>query len=515
MRLDMIRKWYFGIFLILVFLSSFLNSAFGKDYHAAIIGTADGDGSIDNPWDLKTALNKKTTILPGDTLFIHEGRYAGRFVVELHGDSSANIIITNYQDDLVVLDGSEYFEYDSHPVIWLDGGAGCQYVILDGLEVTNTHPERWTDYEGSFAPHPQNVQGVLIDAPYCKLKNMVIHDNHGNGILCPSSATDAEVTGCLIYYNGWDAPDRSHCYGLYVQNDNPESNIRIHDNIIFSNFNKGFHVYVTNGTVISNIHVYDNICFEAGAPSNDGPFENNIFIGGLRPLDGIEVLDNHAYSSRIDRGNPIRVGYYEKDNQNIVVSGNYSIGGKTPISIRYCENVTLKNNYMFSKGHPYGAVASIIENGQDLTTYTWDNNKYFYTGSRSDYMDGYDWNGWRTTHGFDANGTFTTSAPSQNEHFLKHYPDNEYANLVIYDWKKLNSVDVDLSSVLPSGSRYQIYDVQNIKGEPVTSGTYHGGTVSVPTNLTTVTPVFGDGVPNQPTHTAQEFSVYIVRSNRF
>jgi hypothetical protein len=491
------------------FLNLCSNLASAKDYHVTVDGTPEGDGSMDNPWDLQTALDKKSVVQPGDTLYLHEGTYRGRFSNWLEGDASGHIKITNYQDDIVIIDGAEdNIEPLNGQVLNLDGA----YIILEGFTITNSNPTRTTDIEGSFPLEPQNVAGLRVVAPYSIVRNMIIRDNHSNAIGLWNGATDAEVTGNLLFYNGWDAPDRGHAYGLYVQNEDPNSNVRIHDNIIFANFSKGTHVYVTNGEIISNIHINDNISFEAGLPSSDGAIENNIFVGGLVPLNGIEIMNNHTYLSRNDRGNCIRAGYYEQDNQNVTLTGNYMTGGYRTVTVRFCENTDVSNNFVFNKSY---WLTELIENGQNLDSYKWDDNRYYYTGSRSDLMDGTSWSDWRTTNRFDLNSEFTMAAPDMNEYFLKYYAGNHWASLVIYDRQKLNSVDVDLSSLLTNGSQYQIYDVQNIDGDPVLSGTYDGSIVQVPTNLTAVTPVFGDDVPSQTVHTPQEFNVYIVKSSDF
>ena len=47
------------------------------------------------------------------------------------------------------------------------------------------------------------------------------------------------------------------------------------------------------------------------------------------------------------------------------------------------------------------------------------------------------------------------------------------------NWGRQSSVSVDLSSVLPSG-RYEVRNVQDWYGSPVTTGSYSGGSISIP-----------------------------------
>jgi hypothetical protein len=59
------------------------------------------------------------------------------------------------------------------------------------------------------------------------------------------------------------------------------------------------------------------------------------------------------------------------------------------------------------------------------------------------------------------------------------------ANVIVYNWGRQGSVSADLSKVLKSGDRYEIRNAQNYFGNPVATGTYGGGSVSIPLSATT------------------------------
>ncbi len=81
------------------------------------------------------------------------------------------------------------------------------------------------------------------------------------------------------------------------------------------------------------------------------------------------------------------------------------------------------------------------------------------------------------------------------------------ANVTIFNWDGKDAVDVDLSSVLDEGDRFEIRNVQDFFGEPVVTGTYAGGPVSVPmTGLTVAPPV---GWPAPPP-TGPEFNAFVL-----
>ena len=60
--------------LVYIFALVISFTAFGqKSYHVdAKKGTSTASGTVDNPWDLQTALSSKP-VQPGDTIYLHKG----------------------------------------------------------------------------------------------------------------------------------------------------------------------------------------------------------------------------------------------------------------------------------------------------------------------------------------------------------------------------------------------------------------------------------------------------------
>ncbi|MEK7061424.1 MAG: hypothetical protein AAB954_02070, partial [Patescibacteria group bacterium] len=44
-------------------------------YYVSPTGSASGNGSLENPWDLQTALNHPAVVHPGDTIWLRGGTY--------------------------------------------------------------------------------------------------------------------------------------------------------------------------------------------------------------------------------------------------------------------------------------------------------------------------------------------------------------------------------------------------------------------------------------------------------
>ena len=124
---------------------------------------------------------------------------------------------------------------------------------------------------------------MQIGAPGVKLINMIIHDTRGGPGLF-AGAVNAEAYGCIIYNNGWNAPDRGHGHGLYVQNLN--GLMHLSDNIIFNQFGLGIHGY-TEGAVRSSISWWNaTSCLTMAAlqPIPTGTSKNKSCLGAALPF---------------------------------------------------------------------------------------------------------------------------------------------------------------------------------------------------------------------------------------
>ena len=87
-----------------------------KEFHVfpidgkIIKGSPDGDGSLNMPWDLQTALSQSSQhVNGGDIIWLHEGIYNGRFKSILESSNQKYITVSAYAEDLVVLNGNVEF----------------------------------------------------------------------------------------------------------------------------------------------------------------------------------------------------------------------------------------------------------------------------------------------------------------------------------------------------------------------------------------------------------------------
>ncbi len=195
---------------------SVANVAGAADHYVSPRGTSDGDGSEASPWDLATALAHPAAVQPGDTLWLLGGTYPGSFTSDLTGTARAPIVVRQKDGERATLDGGDT---GGAPILAV-GGA---YTWFWGFEITSSDPKRTTSETGSSPGDIPRGDCIITrqsegEAIGVKFVHLILHDcRQGYGFW--KEAEDAEIYGNVIYYNGWDAPDRGHGHGIYTQND--------------------------------------------------------------------------------------------------------------------------------------------------------------------------------------------------------------------------------------------------------------------------------------------------------
>jgi hypothetical protein len=297
----------------------------------------------------------------------------------------------------------------------------------------------------SIIDHTYRTCLVINNGPHNKYINLVLHDG-GVAFYTYSNQADLEVYGSIIYNNGWQAPDRGHGHALYLKND--VGPLVVRDNVIFNQYGYGIHVYSNVGDgLLNNIRLEGNVSFDNGALASTGTSAN---LGNLgQPLaNNLRVVGNMTYMAPSLSG------------------ANFALGSGV--------GLTATDNY--------------VVGGDGLTEGTW-------TGTVV-----------KTTNTVLA-ALRTTGTPTV---FVRA---NAYergrANVVVYNWTGQNSVSVSMAGVLSAGDRYEVHNVQDLNGAAVASGTFSGGSITLPT--TGVQPPAPVGVSSSPApRTGPDFDVFIV-----
>ncbi len=92
------------VFLLFV-CNGFLNCAYGREIHVSILALPGGDGTLEMPY---TTIQAAASLAkPGDKVIIHAGTYRETVTPAVSGTSVARIIYMPYNNDSVVIDGSD------------------------------------------------------------------------------------------------------------------------------------------------------------------------------------------------------------------------------------------------------------------------------------------------------------------------------------------------------------------------------------------------------------------------
>ncbi len=468
-------------------------------YYVSVDGSSSGDGSINQPWSLTDVLTSPPQqIGPGDVIWVRGGVYRGPFVSNLTGTAEAPIVVRAFPGEDVQLDLYNPDQWEQAFFVMGD------HVIYQGFEVTSSSPgPRTTAQSGPFQTDV-NRGGISVRGHYNKFVNLVVHDlNAGIGYW----GDGGEIHGSIIYNNGWDAPDRQHGHGFYLQNENGLKSIS--DNIVFNQFGAGIHAYGSDKAHLNNLYFEGNVSFNNGAGVGQGFMpERDILVGGIATTRNVTLNENYTFQNGLN--GIVDVGYlWGPENEDVRFTDNYFVS-----SVRFLkpfDDVTFTGNTVVEAQQP---VSLTIPQDGVISDYVWDGNRYIYKGQVSfnlaNSVQSVD--AWRFNTGFDANSVVETSSAAEAEVFVRpnHYEAGR-ANVIVYNWGQQAAVSVDLTPVLKIGDSYQLHSAIDYYGDPVLTGVYDGQPIVVPMiNRSAPAPLGYNGA--FPVGTDSRFSVFVVTS---
>lgn len=360
--------------------------------HQETPGKPTGDGSLNNPWDLQTALSQSTSVVNGgDIIWLHEGIYNGRYKSLLKSTiKNQYITVSAFQDDRVILNGN--VKTTAKPVLHVTGSQ----VIYKNFEVT---------FLGNFSrnendPQMQKVGGIShTNGVDCKFNNLKIYNIPGLGIGSWNGTGGSIIEQCYIFNNGFIyKKGKGGGEGIYVQNSSDTETRIIRNNIIFGNYYKGIEVWSANRdanrSYVKNIILEDNVIFNSGLPINKTV--DNIIIGtndrnGINIAHNIKVKNNILYhNADFQKGEingnaaSLTLGFYKKAPvENIIVDKNIIIGRNNALRLLHIKSLSFTNNIVYSG---YVQLNNNIIN--NLKGENWGfNNNIFYTKNNTAYYN--------------------------------------------------------------------------------------------------------------------------------
>jgi hypothetical protein len=476
-----------------------------NEHHVFPDGTSSGDGTMQNPWDLQTALNHPALVQAGDIIWIHEGTYgsggATVFTVGLDGSENKPIILRSAPGERATINGG------------IKEGS-CSWVIYWGLEITNSSTQRICPPEG-------RPGGINLYTRGARIINCTVHDAGHPGIGFWRAVRDkGEIYGTLMWGNGlYDTgtspgtPDNPWTRGspIYAQND--EGKRFIKDNISFRNFTTGMKAY-TEGSFADGFNFEGNIIF-------NNPDRALFISGSANPIFRLKVIANYILQHESKGKGALTLGYAGTDQNDAIVRDNYVVNGHDGYGAIYAKrwlNLEVQNNIFVA------SPASISEQGK-LTqvesptapaTVTWDSNQYFGGRSTPFFFDGNGTNfdDWKTAAGYDATSSFSAELPTTNVVAVRpNLYERGRAHVVIINWEGLNQVSVDIAdSGLAIGESFEIRDAQNFYGPAVYQDTFNGDLIELPMNLAEISPLVGEvtHLEELNAHTTSRFGTFVV-----
>jgi hypothetical protein len=470
------------------------------DFFVSPNASSNGDGSIGNPWRLEVALSQPAAVHPGDNLWLRAGIYratnSNGFNSQLNGTASQPITVRNYQGERVTIDGI-HTEFaltvsGTHTWFW-------------GLEVMDSNPQRTSATPGSDT-HP-NAYGVGVYGRGNKFINMIVHDT-AQGFSSYDASPDTEFSGNLVYYNGWTGPDRVHGHGMYLQNITGTKVVA--DNIIGDNFDEGIQIYGSGTAHVLGFRVQGNALYNTSSiPSPNSPLQNqyNLLIAGGDIRQDIQVQNNYSFFTPSQDYGFVYLGQYT-NGTDMTVTDNVFVGGYTTLGVQNEGGPFIfTGNRLYTRPSATRIVSLEPGPGQNIAEYTWDKNTYFGL-NRFFYGINMDFTAWRSSTGFDSSSVMNSGAPTGTWIFVRpNQYESKRANIIVYNWDSNAEISVNLSGVLSAGDKFVIHDCQNFFGFPVLSGTYTGGSVTIPmSSLRKATPV---GAAT-PAHTGPLLGTFVV-----
>ena len=472
-----------------------------NDLFVAPGGTPFGPGTLAQPYDVVTAFSGDVG-QPGDTFWLRGGDYQlGHLDTQIQGAPGKPITFRQVSGEHARIDGS-LTVFDS-----------LGYVVFRDFELYSSDTNRVSAQTnaGFNVTDITLLTGFSSYTPNLSFINLVVHDATREGIYLFEGSTNTLIYGCIVYNNGWVSPNNAEGHGLYVQGDVGMRTVA--DNIVFNNSGASLHVYEnSNGGSLYGVTLDGNVAFNAGAIQQVRPYRDWI-VGVDSPslyADRIVLENNMGFVARGASTYPqLQIGR-DGTNGNVILTNNYMQLG---LQMNNWRSATVSENLFAPRWTNY-----VVNLNQTLTPLNaeWDNNIYIFDPpgpAVSLDFGAYTFSDWQQMTGFDLDSTFVVGDLHGTKAFVRP---NLYqagrANIIVYNWDNLSNVVVDVSSVLPMNSGFEVRNAEDFEAAPVLSGVFTGQRLLLPmTNLTVA-------VPNVPTNgplaaappTGPTFNVFVL-----
>ena len=322
---------------LLLFLSLLSSFAFAATYYVSPAGNNANSGtSAATPWKtIAFALNMAND---GDIIELMAGTYTGKITWTDGGVAGSPITLRNYNDDVVIIDGSTVGNGQALMAI-----ENRSYITIDGL--------RFTNHNGNYQPIINlygTCNGIIITN--CEFYNTNCDDSYA--ILCEGKGDDIQITNNYLHdLLGFNA------VGILFVGSNtttPFTNIIVSNNILENIEPAPSEAISLNGNV-DGFEIIDNTLTNI----------NNIgivMIGGedwVNTNDEVNFARNGVCSNNtVSHANSIygggyAAGIYVDGGKNITIENNTVTGSDIGMEIGcenmgfIAENILVRNNILY------------------------------------------------------------------------------------------------------------------------------------------------------------------------
>ncbi len=439
---------------------------FPKDDHKTP-GTAIGNGSLQYPWDLQTALSQSSEVIKGgDIIWLHQGVYKGRFTSTLKGQPKNKIVVASFGTEKVILDGN--VDSNRADVLRITGGN----VVYKNFEITfSGNPIRQESNPGF-----KRVDGLIhTKGEDCEFINLKIYNVPGLGVGSWKSSAGSIFDGCLVYNNGYVAKNgKGTGEGFYVQNTSDKTRI-IKNCIVFNNYYKGIEVWSANKRAdfeyVKNITLDNNVLFNNGLPS--GHAYDNIIVAsddrnGINIAQNVMITNNILYhntnflKNEINGNAPsLTLGFHENAPvENITVKNNVIIGRNNALRILYAKTLEFSKNIIYS-----GYVMQTNMTKVHHKAWNFNHNSYFTKRGTAFFItksERLNLSTWQDQFNLDSNSSWQSISQFDLENVLDvtQLKDELWKYRVTLFNKSGKNVSVDFSAEdVPANSKYTITEL--------------------------------------------------------
>lgn len=161
-------------YLIITGISFLIASALSAEKHVSPTGNDSHPGTLAQPW--KTITFAGQNAMAGDTVFIHGGTYNQRLIVKNSGTRGNPIVFTRYQNDTVVIDGTDLNKTASEATD-ISTGVRQWFGTIDLYHVS------WVEFRGLRLYNANKSNGIFgQDAHHISIENNIIDNCFNSGI---------------------------------------------------------------------------------------------------------------------------------------------------------------------------------------------------------------------------------------------------------------------------------------------------------------------------------------------